>query len=244
MGYAVSLESFEGPLDLLIHLIQKNKIDIYDIPIAEITKQYLVQIKEWKKLDLEVASDFIVMAARLLEIKSRMLLPISEVETEDEESLQAKLVRQLVEYKIFKDISAYLGTREQRELCVVYRDPEYIFKDTDEEPLDLDPMALRQCFQSLLFLKEEELEYIVPPQEIVRELFNVEEKIQEIKEALVRSGEAGLSFSELLHLHISREEVVVTLLALLEMVKTAGLRLLQNRVFIDFKIKKETEIHG
>ncbi|MBK5244092.1 MAG: segregation/condensation protein A [Eubacteriaceae bacterium] len=244
MGYAVSLESFEGPLDLLIHLIQKNKIDIYDIPIAEITKQYLLQIKDWKKLDMDVASDFIVMAARLLEIKSRMLLPITEEETEDEESLQARLVRQLVEYKIFKEISVFLGTREQWELCAIYRDPEYIFQNEDTEPIVLDPMALMQSFQSLLLLKEEEIEAIVPPQKIVRDLFNVEEKITEIMEALIRCGEAGLSFSELLHPEISREEVVVTLMALLEMVKTSGLRLEQNRVFIDFQIKREEEIHG
>lgn len=244
MGYAVSLERFEGPLDLLIHLIQKNKIDIYDIPIAEITKQYLLQIKDWKKLDMEVASDFIVMAARLLEIKSRMLLPISEDETDDEEDLQARLVRQLVEYKIFKEIAAYLGTREQHELCTVYRDPEYIFQNEDNEPIVLDPVALMKSFQSLLLLKEEEIDAMVPPQKIIRELFNVEEKITEITEALIRCGEAGLSFSELLHPAISREEVVVTLLALLEMVKTSGLRLEQNRVFIDFQIKREEEIHG
>ena len=243
MGYAVNLERFEGPLDLLIHLIQKNKIDIYDIPIAEITKQYLLQIKDWKKLDMDVASDFIVMAARLLEIKSRMLLPISEEETEDEESLQARLVKQLVEYKIFKEISTYFGTREQRELCAIYRDPEYIFQNEDNDPIVLDPMALMQSFRGLLLLKEEEAEALIPPHRIVRELYNVEEKILEITRALIDCGEAGLSFSELLHPEISREEVVVTLLALLEMVKTSGLRLEQNRVFIDFQIKREGDIH-
>jgi len=244
MGYAVSLEGFEGPLDLLIHLIQKNKIDIYDIPISEITKQYLHQIKVWKKLDMELASDFIVMAARLLEIKSRMLLPKTEIESEDEEDLQARLVRQLVEYKIFKEISAYLGTREQRELCAVYRDPEYIPQNEDEEPLILDPMALMQGFQSLLLLREEDREAIVPPQKIVRELFNVEATIIEITTALIECGAVGLSFSELLHPDISRQEVVVTLLALLEMVKTSGLRLEQNRVFIDFQIRREVEEIG
>lgn len=244
MGYAVNLERFEGPLDLLIHLIQKNEIDIYDIPIAEITKQYLFQIKAWKKLDMEVASDFIVMAARLLEIKSRMLLPKREEETEDEDSLKARLVRQLIEYKIFKDISAYLGTREQRELCSIYRDPEYILQNEDKEPLVLDPIALMQSFQRLLLLKEEDVEVIVPPQEIIRELFNVEEKIDEITEALIICGDTGLSFSELLHPDISREEVVVTLLALLEMVKTSGVRLEQNQIFIDFQIRREVEIHG
>ncbi|WP_242990236.1 segregation and condensation protein A [Acetobacterium bakii] len=240
----MSLEGFEGPLDLLIHLIQKNKIDIYDIPISEITKQYLSQIQVWKKLDMEVASEFIVMAARLLEIKSRMLLPKDEVESENEEDLQARLIRQLVEYKIFKEISAYLGTREQRELCAIYRDPEYIPINEDKEPLVLDPMALMQSFKGLLLLKEEDREAIVPPQKIIRELFNVEEKITEITAALVQCGQAGLSFSELLHPFISRDEVVVTLLALLEMVKTSGIRLEQNRVFIDFQIRREVEDLG
>ena len=87
-SYEVSLEKFEGPLDLLIHLIQKNKIDIYDIPIAEITNQYLAHIEKWRELDMEVASEFVVMASKLLEIKSRMLLPRAKDEEEDEEDLK------------------------------------------------------------------------------------------------------------------------------------------------------------
>jgi len=244
MGYAVSLEGFEGPLDLLIHLIQKNKIDIYDIPIAAITNQYLEQIKTWQDMDMDVASDFIVMAARLLEIKARALLPKREDQTEDEEDIQAKLVRQLIEYKIFKEISAYFQTREKQELGAIYRDPEYIPQNEEEAPLEIDPVALEQCFKRLLFQQEEELEAIAPPQKIIRELFSIEEKIAEITDALIRAGEAGVSFSELLHPDISREEVVVTLLSLLEMVKTSGLRLVQNRVFIDFHIEKEVENHG
>ena len=105
----------------------------------------------------------------------------------------------------------------------------------------IDPYALEQCFKRLLFEKEEEIEAIAPPQKIIRELFSIEEKIAEITEILVQAGAAGVSFSELLHADICREEVVVTLLSLLEMVKTSGLRLLQNRVFIDFKIKREVE---
>ena len=125
-SYEVSLEKFEGPLDLLIHLIQKNKIDIYDIPIAEITNQYLAHIEKWRELDMEVASEFVVMASKLLEIKSRMLLPRAKDEEEDEEDLKEKLVRQLIEYKIFKNISTYLEERECAELHAVYKDPEYI----------------------------------------------------------------------------------------------------------------------
>lgn len=241
MAYAVSLETFEGPLDLLINLIQKNKIDICDIPIATITNQYLLQIRTWQDMDMDVTSEFIVMAARLLEIKAKALLPKSEDEQEDSEDLQARLVRQLVEYKIFKEISRYFASREQVELCAVYRDPEYIPQNTEAVPLIIDPYSLEQCFKRLLFQKEEELEAIAPPQKIIRELFSIEEKIAEITDILIQAGEAGISFSELLHPDISREEVVVTLLALLEMVKTSGLRLLQNRVFIDFQIHREVE---
>ncbi len=241
MAYAVSLETFEGPLDLLISLILKNKIDICDISIATITNQYLLQIRTWQDMDMDVASEFIVMAARLLEIKAKALLPKNEEEKEDAEELQAKLVRQLVEYKIFKEISRYFQSREQTELCVIYRDPEYIPQNLEETPLIIDPHLLEQCFKQLLFQKENETEMIQAPQKIIRELFSIEEKIEEIIDKLVQAGAAGVSFSELLHPDISREEVVVTLLSLLEMVKTNGLRLLQNRVFIDFQIQREVD---
>lgn len=243
MSYSISLNGFEGPMDLLLHLIQKNKIDIYDIPISEITSQYLIQIETWRNLDMEVASDFIVMAARLLEIKSRMLLPKNEDDPEDEETLKAKLLKQILEYKIFKEISAYLGTREERELQTIYKDPEYIPMDQVEEPLNIDPIALMTCFKTLLLSKEEIEIKLLPPQQIVKELFSIEEKIEKITQVLVEAGEEGVCFSKLLYPEISREEVVVTLLALLEMVKTNGLRLEQNRVFIDFQIKKEGVIH-
>lgn len=241
MAYAVSLDGFEGPLDLLINLIQKNKIDICDIPISTITNQYLLQIRTWQDMDMDVASEFIVMAARLLEIKAKALLPKNEEAKEDEEDLQAKLVRQLVEYKIFKEISYYFQLQEQRELGAIYRDPEYIPQNMEEAPLVIDPYSLEQCFKRLLFEREEEIEAMAPPQKIIRELFSIEEKIAEITEILVQAGASGVSFSELLHPDICREEVVVTLLSLLEMVKTSGLRLLQNRVFIDFQIHREVE---
>ena len=240
----MSLEGFEGPMDLLIHLIQKNKIDICDIPIAAITNEYLAQIKTWQDMDMDVASDFIVMAARLLEIKARALLPQNKDQAEDEEDIQAKLVRQLIEYKVFKEISAYFKTREEREQGAIYRDPEYIPTNETEAPLEIDPVSLELCFKRLLFQQEEEAEDIAPPQKIIRELFSIEEKILEITEALLQAGDEGVSFSELLHPDITREEVVVTLLSLLEMVKTSGLRLVQNRVFIDFQIEREVEKNG
>jgi|LGVE01.1.fsa_nt_gb segregation and condensation protein A len=244
MGVAIHLDGYEGPLDLLVHLIQKNKIDIYDIPIAEITNQYLIKIKEWQEFDLDVASDFIIMAARLLEIKSQSLLPIENQESDDQESLKEKLVKQLIDYKIFKEISVYFGQREDDKRAVIYRDPEYILENEIEESLIIKPIDLFQSFQNLLLMKDDQIEEIIPHQEIVRELFSVEEKIFDITKVLLKAGGNGVKFSELLFPGISREEVVVTLLALLEMVKINGLRLEQNRVFFDFKIKREATYLG
>ena len=216
-SYEVSLEKFEGPLDLLIHLIQKNKIDIYDIPIAEITNQYLAHIEKWRELDMEVASEFVVMASKLLEIKSRMLLPRAKDEEEDEEDLKEKLVRQLIEYKIFKNISTYLEERACAELHAVYKDPEYIPVMTQDAEVEINPEDIFKAYSNIFSLYNDEIEFKDFSQEIVREVFTVEEKIEYIEHEfeLNRSGE--LHFSELFRKKVSRGEVVVTFLALLEM---------------------------
>lgn len=239
--YEVSLEKFEGPLDLLIHLIQKNKIDIYDIPIAEITNQYLAHIEKWRELDMEVASEFVVMASKLLEIKSRMLLPRAKDEEEDEEDLKEKLVRQLIEYKIFKNISAYLEERESTELHAVYKDPEYISAMNQDAEIEIDPEDIFKAYSNVFSLYNDEIEFKDFSQEIVREVFTVEEKIEYIERQfeLNRSGE--LHFSELFRKKVSRGEVVVTFLALLEMYKINNIRLFQNRVFQEIIIRQRTE---
>ncbi|MBS6342073.1 MAG: segregation/condensation protein A, partial [Eubacterium limosum] len=177
-SYEVSLEKFEGPLDLLIHLIQKNKIDIYDIPIAEITNQYLAPIEKWRELDMEVASEFVVMASKLLEIKSRMLLPRAKDEEEDEEDLKEKLVRQLIEYKIFKNISSYLEERECAELHAVYKDPEYIPAINQDAEVEINPEDIFKAYSNIFSLYSDEIEFKDFSQEIVREVFTVEEKIE------------------------------------------------------------------
>ena len=235
-SYEVSLEKFEGPLDLLIHLIQKNKIDIYDIPIAEITNQYLAHIEKWRELDMEVASEFVVMASKLLEIKSRMLLPRAKDEEEDEEDLKEKLVRQLIEYKIFKNISTYLEERECAELHAVYKDPEYIPVMTQDAEVEINPEDIFKAYSNIFSLYNDEIEFKDFSQEIVREVFTVEEKIEYIEHQfeLNRSGE--LHFSELFRKKVSRGEVVVTFLALLEMYKINNIRLFQEII-----IRQRTE---
>ena len=141
MGIPVKLEVFEGPLDLLLHLIEKNKVDIYDIPIVSITEQYMEYISCMKKADLDTASEFLVMAATLLEIKAKMLLPGEESEEEETEDPRAELVRQLLEYKMYRRISLELKDRQIDAEKVLFREaaiPDEVKEY--EEPLDLEKL--------------------------------------------------------------------------------------------------------
>ncbi|MEG2642196.1 MAG: segregation/condensation protein A, partial [Eubacterium sp.] len=150
MSYEVALESFEGPLDLLLFLIQKNKIDIYDIPIVQVTRQYLSYIYKWQEMDLEIASEFIVMASRLLEIKSRTLLPRTTPEEESEEEMRAALVSQLLDYQVFKKISTYLENREMAELGTLAKEPEYIPGLVQERPVEIKGEDLAKAFRGVI----------------------------------------------------------------------------------------------
>ena len=142
MAISVKLEAFEGPLDLLLHLIEKNKIDIYDIPIVEITAQYLDYIRQMQREDMNVMSEFLVMAATLLDIKSRMLLPkVEKEEEEDEEDPRAELVRRLLEYKMYKYMAQELEEREQEAELLFFKEPTIPREVAKyEEPLDLDKL--------------------------------------------------------------------------------------------------------
>ena len=158
MELAVKLKVFEGPLDLLLHLIEKDKLDIYDIPIAEITDQYMEYISSMDMEDLDLASEFLVMAATLLDIKSRMLLPADEEEEEEAKDPREELARRLLEYKMFKEISVTLQEREQSAGFVFYRQ-----EDIPEEvsryrpPVDLDQLLegiSRSCAQQVRAYRE------------------------------------------------------------------------------------------
>ena len=124
MGIPVKLEVFEGPLDLLLHLIDKNKIDIYDIPIVEITNQYMEYIRNMQREDMNIMSEFLVMAATLLDIKCRMLLPKEVTEDGEEEDPRQELVEQLLQYKMYKYMAYELKERQTDADCVLYRKPE------------------------------------------------------------------------------------------------------------------------
>ena len=215
--YKVKLEIFEGPLDLLLYLIKKDEIGIYDVSIERITKQYLAYINTFKMLNVELASEFIVMAANLMYIKSRELLPQTLQPSEDdadEEDPRWELIRQLVEYKKFKDAAQFLGHQE-------IKGDEFFA--TNPEPLDLSALPevagqvgifdLIRAFQRVL----KRFENTTDIREIVSDRFSVADKIEHLLVA-VPIG-ARVSFETLFSDAASRVEVIVTFLAVLELMK-------------------------
>ena len=166
MDMTVKLQVFEGPLDLLLHLLDKNKVNIYDIPIVEITKQYMDYIREMKRHDLNVVSEFLVMAATLLDIKSKMLLPAPPEEEEEQEDPRAELVQQLLEYKMYKCISYELKDRQVDAQKVMFKVPTVPPEVAAyEEPVDLDELVgdttlakLNDIFKSIMQKKQDRID--------------------------------------------------------------------------------------
>jgi segregation and condensation protein A len=230
-AYQVKLEAFTGPMDLLLHLIRKHQINIYDIPISLITQQYLEYLSLMKTLNLSLAGEFLVMAATLLYIKSRMLLPKEEkIETEDEEGLdpRSELVRQLVEYERFKEAAGTLVARERVWRESFGRDPLPLPVDSvDEEDIpadDLQLFDLLSAFQEIL--ERAPTDHFV---EVSREAWTVQDRIHVILERL--EGESTIPFENLFDQHWSRPLVIVTFLALLELVRMNLVRLFQGEWF-------------
>jgi segregation and condensation protein A len=221
------LPVFEGPLDILLHLIKEHKIDIYDIPIVEITGQYLVYIELLKDLDLEVAGEFLVMAATLIHIKSRMLLPPDEEETEESaEDPRAELVKRLLEYQAYKDSSAHLRKREEIWKHVFRR----ALPNKNEFELEPEPMLMEAnvfdlltAFQKLLAKAPEQAI------EITRETLTVSDKINYIVECL--ENEDGIRFEDLFKEGFTKITLVVTFLALLEIVRLGLAKIYQEKSF-------------
>lgn len=226
--YRVSLEVFEGPLDLLLYLIKKDEVDIYDIPIETITAQYMEYLSVMRIMNLEIAGEFIVMAATLMLIKSRMLLPVEErgEEEEEEEDPRLDLVRQLVEYKKFKDSAYHLHDLELRREGVFARGDDGINMPpaTDVVLSDVGLFDLMSAFNEALQRVEKE-----NLREIFSEHFTVAEKIDDLSEMLAK--DTKLSLSALFGTMRSRNEIVCTFLAVLELIRTGLARLHQKEVF-------------
>ncbi|MCM2264326.1 MAG: segregation/condensation protein A [Desulfuromonadales bacterium] len=228
-SFSVHLDNFTGPLDLLLHLIRKNEMEITDIPIAEITAQYLAVIDTMQTLNLDVAGEFLLMAATLLHIKSRMLLPqIAEdgAEEEDEEDPRAELVRRLLEYQKYKDAAVQLDELPQlnRNLYARSAPAPEVVEEGEGEFAAVGLYDLLQALQQLLVERPEPLAH-----EISAEQLSVADRISQILTAL--QGQQSLAFTDLFSAQISRHEVVVTFLAMLELVKLRLVHLLQSQRF-------------
>lgn len=236
--YKVKLEVFEGPLDLLLFLIKRDEIDIYDIPIEHITRQYLEYLEAFQVLDLDIAGEFVVMAAHLILIKSRSLLPVhqqGEEEAEEEADPRWELVRQLLEYKKFKDAAAHLGEREAHQSALFGRIPETP-EFSGERPLsEVSIFDLINAFQKILkrVNKTEDL------REIFEENYSVSDKIEFVLK--ITSFRTALKFSELFASAATRTEVVVTFLALLELIRLKQIGVTQDGQFGEIElVRKES----
>ena len=233
-NYKVKLEVFEGPLDLLLYLIKQDEIDIYDISLERITSQYLEYLQAFKELNIELAGEFVVMAANLIYLKSRSLLPIDQQPPEEdaaEDDPRWELIRQLIEYKKFKEAAAELHLRELEQERIFAREGASAL--ADREPLRLGDVGIFQlinAFQTVL----KRIEARQDVQEIFGERFSVSEKIDAILQR-VATG-APLRFSDLFGSVVSRLEVVVTFLALLELIRLKQVRAFQKNVFEEIEI--------
>ena len=230
--YKVQLEVFEGPLDLLLYLIKKEEVDIYDIPIERITRQYMQYMDVMRLLDLNIAGEFLVMAATLMMIKSRMLLPVEErPELEDEEDPRWDLVRQLVEYKKFKDAADHLEELELQQENIFVREGEGIALGPDPEISlhDVSIFDLISAFnEALKKIKKEDLT------EIFADRFTVAEKIDHIVGLIKAQKSFTLTtlFQDMRH----RYEMVCTFLAVLELIRLKQIRARQSAHFGEIEI--------
>jgi len=221
--YQVKLENiFEGPMDLLIHLIKKNEVDIYDIPIALITDQYLEYIEWMKSMNIDLAGDFIVMAATLTQIKSRMLLPISEGD-EEEEDPRTEITKPLLEYMQIKSAAEDLAGRNLLGENIFVRNlpKEDYLLDSEDNIVAVGLFELIDAFQKILknISIDERLN-------LIADTISVKDKISELADILEK--QESITFGELFSVNADKSEVIVTFLAILEMVKLSLVRVVQN----------------
>ena len=248
MAISVKLEVFEGPLDLLLHLIDKNKIDIYDIPIVEITEQYLDYIKKMETEDMNIMSEFLVMAATLIEIKCRMLLPKEVNEEGEEEDPRAELVQKLLEYKMCKYMSFELRDRQVDAARNLYREqklPEEVAAyrqpiNYEELMGDMTLTKLQEIFKSIVRKQEDKIDPIRSKYgNIEKEEVDMEAKMLYV-EAYAREHRS-FSFRKLLEKQTGKMEIIVTFLIILELMKTGKITISQESIFDDIMITSNYE---
>lgn len=236
MSYVVSLQQFDGPLDLLLTLISKAKLDIKDIFLSEITEQYLASIDDLSDLPMDSASEFLQMAATLLEIKSRALLPKPPKEGEDEESPEEALIRQLTEYKQFKELSLRMQALEGEARQLITKLPEeYPLPPPEFELTGMTLDALSRAFARVLMRMEARGdEKNVEQREIKREAHTMQSCMARISR---RAKQGDVLFGALFDDVPDRDEVISMFLALLELLRLGRIKITQRRVYDEIKLR-------
>ncbi|MFU0823825.1 segregation/condensation protein A [Clostridium sp.] len=244
MSINIKIENFEGPFDLLLHLIKKNKMDIYDIRIYDITTQYLDYINNMKEMDLEVTSEFIVIAATLLEIKSKMLLPKENVDSEDmeEEDPRKHLMDKLIEYKKFKQVAGWLREKEKTSKIMFSKKPEIIEDkkanyNAEELLQGITILKLFNIYNNLMTIYNNKMNIgNTVEREIPIDRFKVEDKIEELSKRIYK--EKRIIFSKVIDECDSKIEIIVSFLALLELIKLRMVSVVQEYNFKEIYIEE------
>lgn len=242
MAINIKIDNFEGPFDLLLHLIKKNQMDIYDIKIYDITSQYIEHINSMKEFDLEIASEFIVTAANLLEIKSRLLLPKSKNE-DDEEDPRLELVSKLIQYKKYKQVADFLKNRETDAGIVYTKKPEIIddskLQNGSMEDLfkGITMLELYKIYDKLIndYVNKMNTESVIS-KEIYVDKFKIEDKMDELIKYLQTKDR--MYFSNIKKRCESKMEIIVTFLALLELIKLKDVKIVQQSNFREIFIER------
>ncbi len=234
----VKLPVYEGPFDLLLDLIKKNEMDILNIEISVITKQYLEYLKQMKEFDLEIAGEFLVMAATLMYIKSKMLLPLAENQDDEEgEDPRTELIRKLLEYQAFREAAKNLGVLEgERGRIFTRQVTDYYLSSLSPEDIQIDTFSanlfdLLNAFQSVLRGVSKETFH-----EVFEEIVSIEQKIDDVKKILTERG--SVKFHELFSERFTKNELIATFLALLEIIKSKFAEVLQEKQFGDILIQR------
>lgn len=239
----VKLTAFEGPLDLLLFLIEKNKVNIYDIPIVTITEQYLEYVNQMEEHDMDVMSEFLVMAATLIRIKAKMLLPREEKSEDEEEDPRQELVRRLLEYKMYKYAAFELRDMQMDADRIVYKPPT-IPKEVKQYKEEIDPATLidgmtlaklNEIFKSVMRKQVDKIDPIRSKfGTIEKEEVNIEDKMIEIRETV--RGLKGISFRTLLDIQATRLNIIITFMSILELMKVGAILIRQEEIFGDIVI--------
>ena len=246
MDLNFKLQQFEGPLDLLLHLIEKNKIDIYDIPIVEITAQYMDYIRAMREANLDIMSEFLVMAATLLRIKSKMLLPIEDNEEDEEEDPRAELVKQLLEYKMYKYMSYELRDRQVDANNIMFKVPTIPDEVSKyETPVDVEQLMsditlskLNAIFNSVIKRQKNRVDPVRSTfGKIEKEEVSLEDKMNYMLE--FARNHRNFSFRQLLEGERSKMDTIVTFLVILEMMKAGQIFIVQEHTFDDIIIESK-----